>query len=156
MGDFALRNCTLDDLDQVCEIEAASFPGDAYPKSVFLFYVVTVRDGFIVACQGEKVVGYVIATHRRGQGLIQSVAVSPGFRRRGVGRMLMESAMGHLAKRFERVYLQVDANHAATISFYHGLSFKETGRVLKGYYPNGDDAVEMVRELGGRPSSSPA
>jgi ribosomal protein S18 acetylase RimI-like enzyme len=63
------------------------------------------RDGFIVACKKDLVVGYVIATDRAGEGLIQSIAVSPEFRQRGIGEMLMRSAMGHLARRFERVYL---------------------------------------------------
>ena len=142
-----LRTCRLEDLEQVHEIEEASFPDDAYNTSAFLFFLVTASDGFIVACHGEKVVGYVIATRRSGEGLIQSIAVSPGFRRRGVGRMLMQSAMGRLAARVKRVYLQVDAKHEGTIRFYHGLSFSETGRVLRRYYPNGDDAVAMVREL---------
>jgi [ribosomal protein S18]-alanine N-acetyltransferase len=115
--------------------------------SAFLFFLATARDGFIVACQGGKVVGYVIANSRRGEGLIQSIAVSPGSRRRGAGRMLVRAAVGHLAARFRRVYLQVDAKHEGTIRFYRALSFTETGRVLRRYYPNGDDAVEMVRGL---------
>jgi ribosomal protein S18 acetylase RimI-like enzyme len=41
----------------------------------------------------------------------------------------------------------VDANQEVAIRFYRGLSFSETGKMLKRYYPNGDDAVEMVREL---------
>jgi len=59
----------------------------------------------------------------------------------------MTSGVNHLARNFRRVYLKVDVNHTNTISFYHKLSFNETGSVTKKYYPNGDDAIEMVKEL---------
>ena len=93
------------------------------------------------------VIGYVIAIHQGRDGLIQSIAVSPEFRGRGVGEMLMTSAINHLAGNSHRVYLKVDVNHKGTIRLYHKLSFNETGKVTKKYYPNGDDAIEMVREL---------
>jgi [ribosomal protein S18]-alanine N-acetyltransferase len=147
--DFVLRRCGHQDLEQVYKMEKASFPDDAYSKAVFFFYFVTEGDGFVVACKGDLVVGYVIATHHGGNGLIQSIAVSPEFRKRGIGEMLMRSVLAYLAPRFGRVYLQVDAKHEATIRFYRRLSFSETGKVLKRYYPNGDDALEMVRKLDG-------
>ena len=146
--EIVLRPCGFKDLEQVCRLEGASFAGDAYGRAEFLFFLATARDGFVVACEGDKVVGYVIATDREGHGLVQSIAVSPEFRRRGIGWMLMRSAMGHLARRFERVYLQVDSKQDAAIGLYRKLAFGETGKVLKRYYPNGDDAVEMARELG--------
>ena len=67
--------CRIQDLDQVVRLEKVSFPEDAYSKSVFFYFFVTERDGFIVARKGELVVGYVIATSREGQGMIQSIAV---------------------------------------------------------------------------------
>jgi ribosomal protein S18 acetylase RimI-like enzyme len=33
----------------------------------------------------------------------------------------------------------------AAISLYRKHSFKETGRIFRGYYPNGNDGVEMMR-----------
>jgi len=139
--------CRIQDLDQVVRLEKVSFPEDAYSKSVFFYFFVTERDGFIVARKGELVVGYVIATSREGQGMIQSIAVSPQFRRKGVGTLLMQSAVAQLARKFTRVYLQVDADQEGTIRFYRNLSFGETGRVIKRYYPNGHDAIEMVRQI---------
>ena len=128
-------------------IEKVAFPDDAYSKAVFLFYLMTERDGFIVALKGDSVVGYVIATNHGGQGLIQSIAVSPEFRRRGIGAKLMQAAIARLAVKFNRVFLQVDAKQESTIRFYRALSFRETGKVLKRYYRNGDDGMEMMREI---------
>lgn len=147
MSDFELQPCRHQDLDQVYKLEAECFPDDAYGLTVFLYFFAVERNGFLVAHKGDKVAGYVIATRQGGDGLIQSIAVLPEFRRMGLGEALMKAALDHLAKRFERVYLQVDAKHEGTLRFYRRLSFKETGKVHKGYYPNGDDGIEMVRPL---------
>ena len=146
-GEFELAPFRLEDLEQVLELEEASFPDDAFSEEIFLSQMAVSPRGFIVARRGGSVVGYVLATERRGQGLIMSIAVSPEFRRRGLGTLLMSSALSYLATKFKAVYLQVDAEHEETIRFYRKHSFVETGRVLKRYYPNGHDALEMVRRL---------
>lgn len=128
-------------------LESASFAEDAFSETIFLYQLAKQPDGFIVARKGGRVVGYVLATGWRGQGLIMSIAVLPEFRRRGVGTSLMGSALSYLARTYDRVYLQVDAENTASIGFYRKLSFRETGRVFPRYYPNGHDALEMAREL---------
>jgi ribosomal protein S18 acetylase RimI-like enzyme len=76
--------------------------------------------------------------------MIPSIAASPEFRRRGFGEALMKFSLDHLAE-CERTCLSINSNNTTAISLYHRLSFKETGRIIKGYYRSGDDAVEMVR-----------
>ncbi len=145
MNGFSLRVCQYRDLDQVLTVEKAAFPERPYTRLDFGSFLLLAREGFIVACQNDSVVGYVIAMGRGGAGLIASIAVSPEFRMRRIGEALMMAALHHLAK-FERVYLQVGANNEIAISLYRKLSFRETGNRTKGYYPNGDDAIEMVRD----------
>ena len=144
---YELRACDLRDLAQVGRIEKASFPEGPYTRLDFVYFLLTERDGFIVASQGDAVAGYVIATSQGREGTIQSIAVSPESRGRGVGEALMEAAIGHLAGRSARVRLLVDVNNGAAIRLYRRLSFRETGEVVHGYYPNGDDALEMTREF---------
>jgi len=136
----------LRDLDQILELENASFGDDAYGRSVFLFRMATDRDGFIVARREGRVVGYVLAIRRGRDALIMSIAVLSEFKRKGVGTALMKAALAQLA-RFERVFLQVDVANEAAINFYRKFGFAETGKVHPRYYPNGHDAMEMAREL---------
>ncbi len=150
MTDVELRPCRFQDLGEVGEIEKAAFPDDAYNKSVFLYFLAVARQGFIVATYGEQIVGYVIAARQEGQGMIQSIAVAEGVRRQGIGETLMRAAIDHLADNVERVYLLVDAKHDDTVKFYRKLGFSDTSRVFRRYYPNGDDALEMMRELSGK------
>jgi len=146
LGTVELRTCRIQDLAQISKIEKASFPHDPYSMPVFLFHLMTEREGFIVATEGGTVVGYVIATGREGRGLVESIAVLPESRRKGIGEALMQAAMAHLS-RFDGAFLQVDAKDDGAIAFYQKLLFNPTGRVLKRYYPNGHDALEMARDL---------
>jgi [ribosomal protein S18]-alanine N-acetyltransferase len=146
-GACLLRACEVGDLAQVCQIEKASFPERPYSRLDFLSYLLIARDGFIVASRDGSVVGYVIAVSQWREGSIQSIAVSPDCRGKGVGEMLMRSAIDHLARRCDRVHLLVDANNGTAMRLYHKLSFEETGKVIRRYYPNGGDAVEMAKDL---------
>lgn len=134
-------------MDQVIQVEKASFPERPYGKLDFVTCLLLAREGFVVACLDGSVIGYVIAMRQGREGMIQSIAVSPGLREKGVGKLLMESAITHLAGRFKRAYLLVDVKNEKAIHLYRKFAFNETGKTLKVYYPNGDDAIEMVREL---------
>ena len=150
MDDFALRACLYTDLDRLLAVEEASFEDGPYSRFDFIYFLGRARDGFKIAEEGDRLLGYVIAMGEEGVGMIPSIAVSPEFRRRGIGEALMESAVDHLAN-YERICLLVNPDNTAAISLYHKFSFIETGRIIRGYYRNGDDAVEMVRtrvELG--------
>jgi len=141
-----LRACEFGDLDQVGRIEKASFPERPYSRLDFASFLLLARERFVVASLDGLVVGYVIATGGR-EGSIQSIAVLPENRGKGIGEELLRSAIDHLAGRSERVTLLVDAGNGSAIRLYRRLSFTETGKVIKRYYPNGGDALEMAREL---------
>ena len=142
-AEVEMRLCTFQDIGKVLELEKACFPEDAYGRSVFIYYLATARDGFILATSREKILGYVIATGRARKGLIVSLAVLPEFRRRGIGSKLMNSMLGQLGNR--DVFLQVDVNNQDAIAFYRKFGFKESGKVLPSYYRNGNDGIEMVK-----------
>lgn len=146
-SDYVLRACEFRDLAQVGEIERASFPERPYTMLDFAAYLLIARDGFIVASKDGSVMGYVIALSQRREGSIQSIAVSPESRGKGVGELLMRSAIDHLTGKSDRVHLLVDVENESALRLYRKLSFEETGRVVRKYYPNGDDAVEMSRKL---------
>jgi GNAT superfamily N-acetyltransferase len=81
--DFKIRSFGYEDLDQVRAIEKASFP-DPYSKLLFRLLMLRVGGGFIVA-QNEGVMGYAISETRGDKGHIISMAVSPEYRRVGIG-----------------------------------------------------------------------
>lgn len=75
------------------------------------------------------------------------VATAAGYRRRGAARTLLLAlldAYGAAGK--EAAFLEVRTGNQAAIALYEGLGFERT-RVRRGYYANGEDALEMRREL---------
>ena len=147
LSSILVRPSEFGDLAQVSQLEKISFPERPYSKLDFAYYLLAAPGGFIVASKGGRVVGYLIAIIQGREGSIQSIAVSPAFREKGIGEMLMRSAIEHLDGRADRVRLLVDANNQSAIHLYRKLRFEETGRVVERYYPNGSDAVEMAKDL---------
>jgi len=143
---FSLRTCRYADVSQLDAIERESFPDHPYSSTVFVDFLIRAKEGFIVVCSGDSVVGYVIATGDGGEGMIQSMAVAPSVRRRGVGAMLMASVIEQLSKKHKRITLLVDASNQAAIRLYRRFGFSESGSIIESYYPNGNDATEMARE----------
>lgn len=144
---FTIRPCRPEDLDHILVLEKESFPSDAFDRETFSWILSVEPGGFLVAESGERLLGYVAAVSRSGEGAIYSIAVRPGSRRKGVGIALMRAALDYLSTKVRRVYLQVSVNNGPAIALYEGLSFSKVGR-LRRYYPNGDDAFLMSAEIG--------
>jgi ribosomal-protein-alanine N-acetyltransferase len=82
-----------------------------------------------------------------GEAEILTLAVLPPWRRRGLGRRLMEAACAAAASGgAEAMFLEVAADNTAAAALYRDLGFAAVG-VRKGYY-NGIDALTMRRDLG--------
>ena len=79
---------------------------------------------FLVATDGDTVVGSVMAGYEGHRGWINYLAVSPDHRRRGVGRALMAEAERLLgAAGCPKINLQVRTTNAAVIEFYRAIGF---------------------------------
>jgi len=79
---------------------------------------------------------------------IQSIAVRPRARGRGLGRALVRALLERArAARAERADLEVRAGNAAAIALYASEGFVPVGRRRR-YYGNGEDALLMSLVLG--------
>jgi len=146
-GQCRIREFAPEDLEAVCKIEVESFPYP-YPCKLFLAYQALFPEFFLVAeCEGS-VVGYALAVvERGGRAHVVSIAVTPGCRRRGLGRALMLS----LEERFRRfglseVVLEVAVGNTAALSLYRSLGYSVVARIPR-YYPDGEDAYLMSKKL---------
>jgi ribosomal-protein-alanine N-acetyltransferase len=147
VNDFVLETCQHRHLERLLVLEHAVFADSSFSRLDFIVLMERAKSGFIIASKNEHLLGYVVAVDEDGAGKIWSIAVSPEFRRKGIGESLLKSAVDRLAI-CRRIYLLVDPNNVAAISLYHKVSFTETGRIFEKYYRNGDNAVEMVRIQG--------
>jgi ribosomal protein S18 acetylase RimI-like enzyme len=87
---------------------------------------------FLVALDGDAVVGTVMAVYDGHRGWLYSVAVQPARRRAGVGSALVREALARLAALGAgKVNLQIMPN-AAVAAFYQRLGFVVEERISMG------------------------
>jgi ribosomal-protein-alanine N-acetyltransferase len=125
------------------KIEKESFP-DPYDRETFSQLLRSEPEGFLVAEGKDGILGYAASSAR--YGLIFSLAVSTGHRRKGVGLKLMEEVLDYLRGKTDSVLLQVRVSNSAAIRLYRKFGFREEGRVRR-YYPDGEDALAMSLDL---------
>jgi ribosomal-protein-alanine N-acetyltransferase len=163
-----VRRAMLADLDRIFEIERCSFSAP-WPREYLAQHLGD--DGFVVVEYGNLVVGYAVVgikipsfwarleqrtrallTGQEPQepppvGHILNIAVDPAYRRKGLGKRLLEYALDYCRQLgAERVELEVRTGNDAAIALYQKYGFVIRERVPL-YYSDGEDAFVMVREL---------
>jgi [ribosomal protein S18]-alanine N-acetyltransferase len=127
-------------LDRVVEIERDSFGKDAWPAEAFVEYWRESPELFLIARQGRRIAGYSITrTNWRGAEL-ESIAVDPRYRGRGVAQALLDATVARL--RAVTLRLMVSTTNAPALRFYRQYGFVRT-RLVKRYYGAGRDAWRM-------------
>lgn len=92
-------------------------------------------------------VAYVVTWHVADELHVLNVATRTDCRRRGIGRSLMDEVVGYArASNVKHVLLEVRRSNTAAIALYRGVGFFAMG-VRARYYPDDEDAVEMVLML---------
>jgi ribosomal-protein-alanine N-acetyltransferase len=135
-------------LNEILEIEKNAFEKkEVFPKEYFLELSKKWPEGFLMAKLGEEIVGYAIGEKSKDSGLIVSVAVKKEWRRRGIGRKLIEKLLENFKKEgMKIVFLHVREENRDAINFYQALGFKII-ELVENYYSNGEDAYLMEKSL---------
>jgi len=132
------------------EIEKVSFPNrEAYSENYFKKLYQKYSEGFIVAENEGKIIGYTIGRPKNESAEIISLAIHPNWRQKGVGRNLTNFLINHLKESgFKEIFLHVRTRNQVAISFYKESGFNVLKKI-KNYYQNGDDAYLMKKKLDG-------
>jgi ribosomal-protein-alanine N-acetyltransferase len=135
-------------LNEILEIEKNSFgKKETFPKEYFLELSKKWPEGFLVAKLGGEIVGYAVGEKDKDSGLIVSVAVKKEWRRRGIGKKLIEKLLENFKKEgMKIVFLHVREENREAINFYQALGFKII-ELVENYYSNGENAYLMEKNL---------
>ena len=127
------------------EIEKASFGRDAWPPELFLEYFLGSPELFLVARLGRRIAGYSITqTTWRGAEL-ESIAVDPRYRGRGIAQALLQATIAGLDGA-SALRLMVETANEAALRFYRQFGFIRVRKVPR-YYGRGRDAWRMQLKL---------
>ena len=134
-------------VEPVLALEEALFEDERWSARLFwseLGQVATRH--YVVALDGEDVVGWAGLCDYPDEAWVQTMAVAPAAQGRGVGAALLGDLLEEAARRRQRVVsLEVRAGNEVAQRLYERHGFRRTG-VRRGYYqPSGEDAVLMSR-----------
>ena len=144
--DLVIDEVRDEDLDEVHAIESASFPAPWRLE----FFESELRADWrfnIVARRGARIVGYLFAMWLFDELHVNKIAVIEEERRRGIADLLMARCFDFARKNAVRtITLEVRKSNRGAQDFYSHLDFK-TSYIRPRYYPDGEAAVVMTREL---------
>ena len=156
-GNCVIRLCDPSDIIPVMEINLKTLP-EHYSDYFYESLLAELPEAFLVAEIERKLVGYIMCKIEYGfsnfkklgfvkKGHVVSVAVLPEYRKKGIGRALIEEAIaGVKLKKSDELYLEVRCSNTEAIRLYEKLSFVIKQR-LKAYYRDGEDAYLMAIEF---------
>lgn len=100
---------------------------------------------FVVAVEGDEVLGYAGMHRVLGESYIDNIAVFPQYRGKGIGRELTSALIERAGEDDgEFITLEVRVSNAAAIGLYESLGFERSG-VRRRFYRNPtEDALIMT------------
>ena len=100
---------------------------------------------YLVALDGDAVVGWAGLCDYPDEALVQTLAVAPAVQGRGVGAQLLVALLEEAGRRGQRtVSLEVRSDNAPAQRLYDRHGFTRTA-VRRGYYAGGVDALVLTR-----------
>ena len=148
MDDVTIAPATEADLAAVHELEALCFPSP-WRREFFESEMGAAGRFNFVAKRGGVVIGYLFAMWFFDEMHVNKIAVAESERRRGIALRLMEHCLEFAAMHEIRtISLEVRESNEVAQEFYRHLEF-EPLYVRPRYYPDGETAVIMVREMPG-------
>lgn len=110
-----------------------------------LRYIRSASCNVAVAKAAGRLIGFGIMEYREHEAHLVLFAVSPLYRRRGVGSAIFEWLRETtLVAGVATVSLELREENLGALAFYRAMGFRETG-VLSGYYENRENAIRMTR-----------
>ena len=141
---WSMRDTVPEDLPAILALERALFPEDAWPEELLRSELAQPAGRYLAAVSDDgSVVGYAGLRLGGDQGDIQTIAVTPAFRRLGIARALLVELLGEARRRGAvDVFLEVRADNPGAIALYDSLGFERIA-VRAGYYQGRVDAHVM-------------
>ncbi len=145
-----IRRMTAEDLPRVLEIAHSMSELPRWPESAYadaLTVELTQRRIALVAMdpQTERVEGFAVVSFVPPEAELESIAVTPENRRRGLAHELLNHLSAELrAVAVHEIALEVRASNHAALAFYRSTGFEQTG-LRRAYYVDPIEDAVLLR-----------
>ena len=143
-----IRNMTLEDVPGVAQIDRMSF-SLPWPEPSFHYEVADNRNArcFVAETEDKRLAAMIVSWIIIDELHIATIATHPEFRRQGIGARILSAALEEGSEAgVKRAFLEVRTSNEAAQSMYRKFGFEATGRRLRYYKDNGEDAILMTLE----------
>ena len=130
---------------QVAQLEKLCF-ADPWSEMSIASELRNIWSYWVVALDGDEVVGYIGSQSSCDETDIMNIAVHPDCRRRGIAESLIDNLIKELKKRGSHaLMLEVRVSNDPAIALYEKLGFQQVGR-RKNYYRNPKEDALILRK----------
>ena len=138
-----IREMSLDDLDDVMEIEGLCF-ASPWTRGIFEETLASSISSSFIMKRGLDTVGYIILYSVADEAHILNIAIHPRYRGEGCAAVLMRHIIDYFRKKaINEFYLEVREGNLIAIRLYQGFGFERIGIRKKYYSETNEDALVM-------------
>lgn len=143
MSEITVKKAERRDVPKIAEIERESIP---QPWSEAAFYSALENENAVTlaAFRGGVLCGFITGVYLLDTADIYSAAVSPEYRKKGVGKRLLEGFFSALPEDVKSVGLEVRESNIPAISLYERFGFERVGMRKNFYREPRENAVLMT------------
>ena len=134
---------SLDDLDDVMEIERLSFVSP-WTKRLFEEALISPISPSLVMKKDTETIGYIVLYSVVDEAHILNIAIHPSFRVKGCASSLIQYVLDYFEKKgVHKFFLEVREGNLAAIGLYQRFGFEKIGKRKKYYAETNEDALVM-------------
>lgn len=142
-----IRRMRIDDAPVIAELEKQCF-SDPWSEKSIASEAENPLSYWLIAEVDGNVAGYVGSQTVLDAADMMNLAVSPAYRRQGIGQALVDALVDHLRTNgVIALLLEVRVSNAQAIALYNKLGFEQVGRRPKYYHNPREDALILRKEL---------
>ena len=145
----SIRKMDMSDVPFVYETEQKVFGKSLQESMLYDELIYNKMSQYFMALKDGKRLGYIGVWVTEPNAEIVNIVVNEPFRKQGIATILMQEAVKYCQKHsVAMMTLEVRISNLAAINLYERFGFKEEA-LRKNYYNDGEDAILMVKDLGG-------
>lgn len=142
-----IRKMRLEDVSAIAKLEQICF-SDPWSETSIKSELNNPLSYWLVADDNGTIAGYVGSQSVLDSADMMNIAVAPEYRRRGVGRMLINNLISYLREqKVIALLLEVRVSNMAAISLYQKFGFQQVGRRPRYYHNPREDALIFRKGL---------